>query len=332
MENEKEKHSMPNDEETKEQTEPRWKADNEEGNDSEIEGLDEEEETTVPISDQKNIRSEKADRSLSELQSWFEAGDLIVDPEWQRNYVWNNNQASKLIESFLLSIPVPVIYLAKTKEDKYEVIDGLQRLTSVFNFFDNKYKLTHLDQMTDQNGKMFQDLAKPLQRRLKKATIRTFELSSDTDPNLHFIVFERLNTGGTKLNEMEIRNCLYRGSLNDLIKQLVLNDNFKSCLAQTNKFTARMQDRNFVLHFLAFYEKTYHKYKNPLKKFLNEFQDAYQNPPTAKLQEYRQKFEHCMRCSSTVFGQDGYQLKKQEDPQTSKSHGEWSRRINISIF
>ena len=333
MENEKEKHRiMPDNEETKEQTDPRWKVDHEEDNSSEIEGLDEEEESTEPISDQKNIRLEQANRSLFELKRWYDVGDLIVDPEWQRNYVWNRKQASKLIESFLLDIPVPVIYLAKTKENKYEVIDGLQRLTSAFDFLDNEYKLSSLDQLKGEMGKKFKDFDRPLQRRLENATLRTFELSSDTDPNIHFIVFERLNTGGTKLNDMEIRNCLFRGKLNDLIRELAANESFKAFHGQTEKYTKRMQDRSFVLHFLAFYEKTYHKYKNPLKKFLNEFQDAYQNPPKAKLQEYRQKFEHCMRSSLTVFGQDGYQLKKQEDPQTSKSHGEWSRRINISIF
>lgn len=172
---------MPNNEETKEPTDPRWKADNEEDNSSEIEGLDEEEESTVPISDQKNIRLEQANRSLFELKRWYDAGDLIVDPEWQRQYVWNRKQASKLIESFLLDIPIPVIYLAKNKENKYEVIDGLQRLTSAFDFLGNKYKLTSLDQLKEEIGKKFKDLDKPLQRRLENATLRTFELSSDTD-------------------------------------------------------------------------------------------------------------------------------------------------------
>ena len=232
MENAEEKHSMPNSEETKEQMDPRWKVDN----DSEIEGLDEEEEeSTEPISDQKNIRLEQANRSLFELKRWYDVGDLIVDPEWQRNYVWNRKQASKLIESFLLDIPVPVIYLAKTKDDKYEVIDGLQRLTSTFDFFGNEYALTSLDQLKEEIGKKFKDLDKPLQRRLENATLRTFELSSDTDPNIHFIVFERLNTGGTKLNDMEIRNCLFRGKLNDLIKELAANESFKACLGLTEK-------------------------------------------------------------------------------------------------
>ncbi|MCC6161836.1 MAG: DUF262 domain-containing protein [Acidobacteria bacterium] len=98
-----------------------------------------------------SVALEKADRSLSEFNRWYKQGRLIVDPEWQRNYVWDRPRASKLIESFLLDIPVPVVYLSRTSAGKYEVIDGLQRLTSVFDFFDGKYALQRLDVRTELN-------------------------------------------------------------------------------------------------------------------------------------------------------------------------------------
>lgn len=104
-----------------------------------------------------NVILDKADRSLSELHRWYNTGRIILDPEWQRNYVWDRTRASKLIESFLLDIPVPVVYLAKTDDGKYEVIDGLQRLTTVFDFFENKYKLRRLDMRSDLVGKSFKD-------------------------------------------------------------------------------------------------------------------------------------------------------------------------------
>ena len=167
--------------------------------------------------------------------------------------------------------------------------------------------------------------------------MRTFELSSDTDPNIHFIVFERLNTGGIKLNEMEIRNCLFRGTLNDLIKELAESEIFKASVGSVEKLTKRMDDRYLVLRFLAFYEKTYHKYISPLKKFLNEFWDTYKNPTEAKLVEYRQKFEHCMKASAVVFGQYGFRPKEGitkvwDENQKPESYGEWSKKINMSIF
>ena len=337
MENAEEKHSMPNSEEMKEQADPRWKVDHGEDNSSEIEGLDEEEESTEPISDQDDIRMIPADRGLFHLKRWHDTGKLIVPPWQRKDSVWNQAQASKLIESFLLKIPVPVVYLSKTKDGKYEVIDGLQRLTSVFKFFNNEYKLTHLNQLTHLRGKKFKDLDEGLQGNLEDVTLRTFELSSDTNPNMRFIIFERLNTGGTKLNDMEIRNCIFRGKLNDLITELADSENFRLCHGLTEKSTKRMQDRFLVLRFLAFYEKTHLKYKEPLKKFLNEFQDTYRDANEIKLDEYRQKFEHCMKASRTVFGKYAFRLKegltKVEDKrQLSKSQGEWSQKSNVAIF
>ena len=138
--------------------------------------------------------------------------------------------------------------------------------------------------------------------------MRTFELSPKTSKNLLFIIFERLNTGGIALNEMEIRNCIYRGPLNDLIKELARYPAFLECVDQSN-INKRMYDRNLVLRFLAFYEKTYHKAQSGLKAFLNGFlQDFYKDPADKKLTEWRTRFESAMKASRTVFGQNGFRL------------------------
>lgn len=243
---------------------------------------------------------QKADRGLAELKRWYDAGDLILDPEWQRNYVWSTPQASRLIESFLLNIPVPVIYFATTSDDQYEVIDGLQRLASTFRFLDNRLKLSGLSILRHLNGKKFKDLESRDQRKLRNSVLRTFELSKANSSDMHFVVFERLNTGGTRLNEMEIRNCLYRGALNVTIKDLARNADF--CKSVNEKtFVNRMKDRSFVLRFLAFYERTHLKCLHGIKKFLNEFLETYRDPPESKLQEYRDTFKHCARAAFTVF-------------------------------
>lgn len=294
--------------------------------DDQADGLDEG-ELQAPFSGEVPI--EKCDRSLAELKRWKDEGDLIIDPEWQRNYVWTRRQASKLIESFLLSIPVPVIYLARTHDGQYEVIDGLQRLTSAFDFLDNKFRLTDLGIRKDLNGKRFRDIDRPGQNKLKNSVLRSFELPSDTDSDIHFVVFERLNTGGTKLNEMEIRNCLYRGKLNDLIKELAVDEDFTRCVSEKT-LSKRMKDRTFVLRFLAFYERTHGRCRNGLKKFLNEFLDTYRNPSDEKLREYREVFKRCMRASQTVFGNEGFRLKRETG--ISRSLGEWSTRSNVAIF
>jgi len=292
------------------------------------EGMDEGE--LNPISKFKKIILEKADRSLSDLHRWYKSGKLIVDPEWQRNYVWDDARASKLIESFLLDIPVPVIYLAKDDKGKYEVIDGLQRLTSVFNYLDNRYKLQKLDLLTEHSGKLYSELPEEVQEKLMDSLLRSFELS-DGNGDIHFIVFERLNTGGIKLNDMEIRNCLYRGSLNKLIKELSKNQNFINAVNQKN-FNKRMQDRAFVLRFLAFYERTHLKCTLGLKRFLNEFLKTYRNSSEEKLDEYRKVFEKCMRGCLTVFGENAFRLKSDITKPGKYSYGAWSSKPNAAIF
>ena len=121
----------------------------------------------------------KNDRSLAEFNRWFTKGRLIVDPEWQRKYVWDRKRASRLIESFLIELPVPVIYLSLNEEGKYEVIDGLQRLTSVFDYFANKYKLTGLEILSHLNGRQFADLDADLQGKLEDTTLRNIRIGPD---------------------------------------------------------------------------------------------------------------------------------------------------------
>jgi hypothetical protein len=294
---------------------------------TEMDGFDEG-DLNAPLD--RKVTLDKADRSLSELHRWYKMGRIIVDPEWQRNYVWDKARASKLIESFLLDIPVPVVYLAKTEDNKYEVIDGLQRLTSVFDYLDNKYKLQRLDILGDIVNKSFNELPELSQRKLEDAILRSFELSSGAG-DIHFIVFERLNTGGVKLNDMEIRNCLYRGTLNGLIKDLASSPEFNKAINQNN-FDKRMQDRALVLRFLAFYERTHHRCKHGLKRFLNEFLETYRNATSEKIGEYEKVFDKCMKSCFTVFGDSAFRLKSEITKPNSKSAGEWASRPNAAIF
>jgi 5-methylcytosine-specific restriction endonuclease McrA len=270
---------------------------------------------------------EKNDRSLSEFHRWYQAGRLIIDPEWQRSYVWDRRRASRLIESFLLDIPVPVIYLAKNTEGKYEVIDGVQRLTSLFQYFEGKFSFTGLEMLPQFNKKSFSELPLEEQNKLQDTTLRTFELSPLTSSNLLFVIFERLNTGGIPLNEMEVRNCVYRGTLNNLIRELAKYPECVDCLNQKD-VAKRMGDRNMVLRFLAFYERTFQKASQGLKQFINEFFETYRNPPEAKLKEFEKQFKKAMRASLTVFGNQGFRIRRHDE----KGGGEWATRVNASVF
>jgi hypothetical protein len=276
----------------------------------------------------RSVSPDKNDRSLTELHRWFQKGRLIIDPEWQREFVWDYKRGSRLIESFLIDLPVPVVYLAANSMGSFEVIDGLQRLTSIFHFFDGTYKLSGLEIRSDLNGKSFKTLDLKLQTKLEDCTLRTFELPSTTDKDLMFLIFERLNTGGIALNDMEIRNCLYRGKLNDTLKTLVADENFVLAVNQKN-LGKRMLDRTLILRFLAFYQLTYVKARKGLKSFINEFFETYRNPSQAKLDEFEEQFSKAMRASTTIFGRSGFRLRVTRE---GSKGSEWTPRVNAAVF
>jgi hypothetical protein len=203
----------------------------------------------------------------------------------------------------------------------------VQRLSSVFKFINGEFALTGLELLPNINKKRFADLPRAIQSKLLDATLRTFELSPQTSRNLLFVIFQRLNSGGVALNEMEIRNCVYTGKLNTLIKQLATYDEFVKTVNQKD-LSRRMSDRSLVLRFLAFYERGYQKAQTGLKAFLNDFCETYRNPPDTKLEDFRKKFKHAMRASHTIFGQDAFRLRRQD----AKGGGEWATRVNATVF
>jgi len=175
--------------------------------------------------------------------------------------------------------------------------------------------------------KKFSELPSEMQNKLSDATLRTFELSPQTSKNLLFTIFERLNTGGVALTEMEIRNCIYRGKTNDLIKKLAVYEEFVKSVNQKD-LSRGMLDRSLVLRFLAFYEKGYQKAQEGLKTFINDFFEYYKNPLESKLDEFEKQFKKATRAAYTVFGDFAYRLRRQD----SKGGGEWATRVNAAVF
>jgi len=214
--------------------------------------------------------------------------------------------------------------LAANDQKKYEVIDGLQRLTSIFEFLEGKYALKGLEFKTEFNDYRFKDLPPEIQNTIENAYLQTFELAATTPKDMMFLIFERLNTGGVALNDMEIRNCLYRGPLNDLLSELAQDENFKRSVNQKG-IERRMADRMLVMRFLAFYQMTYPKARNGLKPFFNEFFSTYRYPSEEKLGEFRETFRAAMRASFTVFGNKAFRLRKEDS-------GGWALRVNAAVF
>jgi uncharacterized protein DUF262 len=230
------------------------------------------------------IYTDPADAEIESLHSKYKRGKLIVQPDFQREYVWDPKRASRLIESALLSIPIPVVYISEEPDNREYVIDGQQRLTSFFSFLDGRFpdggdfKLTGLQVFSELNGKACVDLSDTLQDTVRYYKLRTVTFRRESDENLKFEIFERLNTGSVPLNDQELRNCIYRGPYNDLVHDLSQDPDFVYLL-DLAKPDKRRKDVELVLRFCAFFNATYLKYKPPMKEFLNKDDAARRSLP-----------------------------------------------------
>lgn len=285
----------------------------------------------------RKVITQSSDPSVGSLLSKFTNGDLTVQPEFQREYVWDAKKASRLIESALLGIPLPIVYLSEESDAKEHVIDGQQRLTSLFSFIIGKlpdgkdFKLSGLEVFPELNGKTYKELDKAYQQKISYFPIRTVLFQEGSDPDLKFEIFKRLNTGSVPLNDQELRNCIYRGSYNDLVHELVREPDFRFLLGndEPNK---RRKDAELILRFFAFQNWTYLKYKPPMKSFLNKDAEKYRSAPADLLDDLRQKFKTAVHLSRTVFGQHAFKRFRPGGSARS-ADGHWEpNKFNASLF
>ena len=193
-------------------------------------------------------------------------------PEFQRWYVWNDRMASKLIESILLNVPIPPCYLAQDQQFKLDVIDGQQRIFSIYRFVDNQFSLQDLSFLTELHGMRYFELDATMQNRINTYTMRCIMITNDSDPDIRFEVFERLNSNTMPLNAQELRNCISRGSLIDLLGHLASNRSWLSILNRKSPDT-RMRDEELILRFFGFYMGGLDSYRTPQKLWLNDVAD-----------------------------------------------------------
>ncbi len=260
-----------------------------------------EEDESFSNDDLFNINSWGADLSFRELIAMYDENDL-VKPSLQRKYVWAIDEASRLIDSILLGLPIPSIFLAK-KEEKRLIIDGYQRIKTVYDFvngiFEKNGKIFKLSNSKIINerwrGKTFKELSEDEQRRIRNTTIHAiiFEQKKPDNDSGMYQIFERINTSGRTLSPQEIRNCIYYGHFNDLLMDLNKNIIWRKLLLNcTEDF--RMTDVENILRFFAIYniENTADYYKNQiiLKKFLNEYMASQAEINDVKCEEYRKLF------------------------------------------
>ncbi|WP_237179304.1 DUF262 domain-containing protein [Paenibacillus sp. MMS18-CY102] len=199
------------------------------------------------------IKVEREQYSLFELKRKYDKKpqQVVLDPDYQRDDVWVLKQRSELIESVLMGIPLPMFYLNETKDGRLVVVDGRQRLTTIFRFFDNQFKLQQLRILKNLEGQTFSKLEGSLQSKLEDYQIIAQVIKPPTPDRVIFDIFDRVNRGGTQLNQQEMRNALYQGKATELINKLAKN-NFFLKATDTSITTSRMKDRYMILRLLSF--------------------------------------------------------------------------------
>ncbi len=234
----------------------------------------------------------------------------------------------------LLSIPIPVVYTAESTDGSQEVVDGQQRLTAVSAFINGKFpsgeafRLTGLKVMDELNGKLFSEIPEH-QDAILQCVLRVIKILKDSDPDVKFEVFERLNLGAEKLNDQELRNCVYRGSYNRLLRELADNEHLQKILGLTASHP-RMADRQLILRFFAMWRATHLRYSGSMKQFINRDMQAHQNAPPADIDAMRQVFKNSIELAYTVFGTNAFRRFNVGD---AASHGSWeTRKLNISLW
>ena len=295
----------------------------------------------VVESNKRNVFTDQGDPEVTSLHQKWKRGRLDVQPDFQRGFVWDIGRASRLIESVLLDIPLPIIYLSQEQDGKEYVIDGQQRLTSFFSFIDGtlpdpqlpfgkEFRLAGLNVFTELSGKYFKDLPEELQEKILYYKIRTITFRKESDQELKFEVFERLNTGSVSLNDQELRNCIYRGKYNDLLWELSQEKIFQELLG-IKKPEKRMRDVELVLRFASFYHNTYFNYKSPIKKFLNTEMEKNRNISDKEAAELRIVFKNAITTIKSMLGEHAF---KRFYPGDSRSiNGYWEpKKFNASLY
>ena len=296
----------------------------------------EEEITSKTTSKTRRVYADQGDPEIESLYGKYKRGKLVIQPDFQRHFVWDAAKSSRLIESALLDIPLPVIYLSEEKDGKEHVIDGQQRLTAFFSFIDGQFpdgrafKLIGMEVFTELNRKLFKKIDDDLQDKIRYCKIRTITFRKESEADLKYKVFERLNTGAVSLNKQELRNCVYKGSYNELLKKLSEYDDFMYLLGLKNS-DKRMKDVELVLRFAAFYHSTYLNYKPPIRSLLDNDMKKYQFISEADASELKNAFKNSVTIIKSLL--DTHAFKRFYKGDEKNPNGFWEpKKFNASLY
>lgn len=281
-----------------------------------------------------NISSWGADLSFRELISMYEE-DELVKPELQRKYVWDKVEASRFIESILLGLPVPSIFLAQSGSQKL-IVDGYQRIMTVYDYMrgifsaDQKvFRLSNSEKINARwRNKAFSELSTDDQRKIKSTTIHAIifeQKKPENDDTSLYQVFERINTSGRTLTPQEIRNCVYQGSFNTMLFEINENKTWRK-LFGTEESDSRMRDLEYILRFFTM--KTgdildTESKQISLKKALNDFMKTHKEDSPTDIQRFKEEFDTTVQLVYDHIGKDAFR---------NYTRGKFSKKFHPAIF
>lgn len=275
---------------------------------------------------QVRIVTEQARYPLNTIVGMINEGNYKLNPAFQRRHRWGDERKSKLIESFIINVPIPPVFLYETSYSKYEVMDGLQRITAIYEFYNDKFRLTGLQQWPELNGYRYSELPEVIRLGIDRRYLSSIILLQETAKNesearnMKQLVFERLNSGGVDLSDQEIRNALYDGKLNQICIELSCNTNFRKLFniplnietkngITNNILYDKMEDVELVLRFFAFrqIEKFTGGY---IKKFLDEYLTLGNDLPEEVLNQLKDIFNETVEVIYDIMGASAFKLWK----------------------
>ena len=264
------------------------------------------------------IRSEQ--RTIQDVVRRIDQNRYILDPDFQREFVWKDERQSRLIESVLMRIPLPVFYLAETPEGKLVVVDGLQRLTTFHRFLHNKFALMGLNPALD--NKRFADLPPKLQNRIEDAQLTIYLIDSKVPERARLDIFERVNSG-VPLTRQQMRNSLYQGKATALLRTLSGHVTFLEA-TQDGLDRKSMRDREAINRFCAFYLLGFDKYRDDMDGFLADALQSMNRLSDDQIGSLRDAFLRSMTNNKTVFGTHAFRRHTKDQDRRSM--------INMSLF
>lgn len=268
------------------------------------------------------IKIDKDQYSIYEMKRKYDRGKICMDPSFQRNFVWKNKQMSELIESVIIGIPLPLIYLAESQKGDLVVVDGRQRLTTFVKFLNNEFRLNGLRILKEINGYGFSDLEKDKRYSKYATNIEDFQLvvqviKYPTPDKVRFDIFDRVNRGGTPLNKQEMRNALYQGQSTQMLQELSEGEAF---LAATGRSISpkHMKDRYIILRALCFdlYQKKKLtdaegknvEYRSDIEDFLGTGMEFLNRMLPTELCELKEEFERTMWHIYHIIGDNAFRI------------------------